>query len=180
MLEYRVLFFFSSKRRHTRWPRDWSSDVCSSDLQFDGPDARTGRARRRHLVSNPDRDRAAAGSRPAQFPASAPWGKPGVVRPRRLCPVGPRAPGLYGELPAGPRARTGRAREARERGVRLTARCSSAMQSQRSGTNTVPSAAGAVEPPLRAREISTRTITVARYGKADINCEGTPTPQPCA
>src|SRR5437870_13481125 len=24
-------FFFSSRRRHTRWPRDWSSDVCSSD-----------------------------------------------------------------------------------------------------------------------------------------------------
>src|SRR5215208_1011758 len=29
---YRVFFFFSSRRRHTRWPRDWSSDVCSSDL----------------------------------------------------------------------------------------------------------------------------------------------------
>src|SRR5690625_7963978 len=25
-------FFFSSRRRHTSWPRDWSSDVCSSDL----------------------------------------------------------------------------------------------------------------------------------------------------
>src|SRR5207253_5200035 len=25
-------FFFSSRRRHTRWPRDWSSDVCSSDM----------------------------------------------------------------------------------------------------------------------------------------------------
>src|SRR5690625_7301604 len=25
-------FFFSSRRRQTRWPRDWSSDVCSSDL----------------------------------------------------------------------------------------------------------------------------------------------------
>src|SRR5207253_5728867 len=25
-------FVFSSRRRHTRWPRDWSSDVCSSDL----------------------------------------------------------------------------------------------------------------------------------------------------
>src|SRR5437660_5520190 len=24
--------FFSSRSRHTRWPRDWSSDVCSSDL----------------------------------------------------------------------------------------------------------------------------------------------------
>src|SRR2546422_9173095 len=27
-----VLFFFSSRRRHTRCSRDWSSDVCSSDL----------------------------------------------------------------------------------------------------------------------------------------------------
>src|SRR5207253_4995408 len=29
-----VCFFFSSRRRHTRWPRDWSSDVCSSDLKL--------------------------------------------------------------------------------------------------------------------------------------------------
>src|SRR3989442_10811972 len=27
-----LLFFFSSRRRHTRCGRDWSSDVCSSDL----------------------------------------------------------------------------------------------------------------------------------------------------
>src|SRR2546429_7089721 len=27
-------FFFSSRRRHTRCSRDWSSDVCSSDLVF--------------------------------------------------------------------------------------------------------------------------------------------------
>src|SRR3989449_6098160 len=27
-----VFFFFSSRRRHTRCSRDWSSDVCSSDL----------------------------------------------------------------------------------------------------------------------------------------------------
>src|SRR5436305_15288930 len=28
-----VFFFFSSRRRHTRCGRDWSSDVCSSDLR---------------------------------------------------------------------------------------------------------------------------------------------------
>src|SRR5207249_9388813 len=28
-------FFFSSRRRHTRSKRDWSSDVCSSDLTGD-------------------------------------------------------------------------------------------------------------------------------------------------
>src|SRR5699024_11935247 len=27
-----LFFFFSSRRRHTRSKRDWSSDVCSSDL----------------------------------------------------------------------------------------------------------------------------------------------------
>src|SRR5690606_40865555 len=30
-----VVFFFSSRRRHTRFSRDWSSDVCSSDLAAD-------------------------------------------------------------------------------------------------------------------------------------------------
>src|SRR5947207_15627205 len=29
-----VLFFFSSRRRHTRSLCDWSSDVCSSDLEW--------------------------------------------------------------------------------------------------------------------------------------------------
>src|SRR3712207_6862925 len=29
---YPIFFFFSSRRRHTRYWRDWSSDVCSSDL----------------------------------------------------------------------------------------------------------------------------------------------------
>src|SRR5690606_40705901 len=29
-------FFFSRRRRHTRFSRDWSSDVCSSDLLADG------------------------------------------------------------------------------------------------------------------------------------------------
>src|SRR3712207_4394809 len=28
-----TIFFFSSRRRHTRYWRDWSSDVCSSDLE---------------------------------------------------------------------------------------------------------------------------------------------------
>src|SRR5690349_24584087 len=32
MRDYLIFFFFSSRRRHTRSLRDWSSDVCSSDL----------------------------------------------------------------------------------------------------------------------------------------------------
>src|SRR5690349_23921427 len=50
------LFFFSSRRRHTRSLRDWSSDVCSSDLQ------------------------AAAGSASAK-PASAATGSPSAKPP---------------------------------------------------------------------------------------------------
>src|SRR5690606_40364287 len=33
---YTRVFFFSSRRRHTRFSRDWSSDVCSSDLPSAG------------------------------------------------------------------------------------------------------------------------------------------------
>src|SRR5690606_40263655 len=35
-----ILFFFSSRRRHTRFSRDWSSDVCSSDLVYGPTEAR--------------------------------------------------------------------------------------------------------------------------------------------
>src|SRR5689334_9127588 len=33
----RIDFFFSSRRRHTRWNCDWSSDVCPSDLLCQAP-----------------------------------------------------------------------------------------------------------------------------------------------
>src|SRR2546430_4291380 len=33
---YIIFFFFSSRRRHTRFDCDWSSDVCSSDLESGG------------------------------------------------------------------------------------------------------------------------------------------------
>src|SRR2546430_7721192 len=36
-LVYDIFFFFSSRRRHTRFDCDWSSDVCSSDLIRDVP-----------------------------------------------------------------------------------------------------------------------------------------------
>src|SRR2546430_7453197 len=37
-----VFFFFSSRRRHTRFDCDWSSDVCSSDLQASRTSSRYG------------------------------------------------------------------------------------------------------------------------------------------
>src|SRR3989449_1474137 len=38
IVSFLVFFFFSSRRRHTRCSRDWSSDVCSSDLPPGGAD----------------------------------------------------------------------------------------------------------------------------------------------
>src|SRR6266511_6448712 len=35
IITYIFFFFFSSRRRHTRFSRDWSSDVCSSDLDLE-------------------------------------------------------------------------------------------------------------------------------------------------
>src|SRR5699024_11967364 len=42
-------FFFSSRRRHTRSKRDWSSDVCSSDLTLRTDDLQTA-GLSRHIV----------------------------------------------------------------------------------------------------------------------------------
>src|SRR5437879_11612439 len=36
MCRFCLFFFFSSRRRHTRYIGDWSSDVCSSDLSPNG------------------------------------------------------------------------------------------------------------------------------------------------
>src|SRR5437764_12983221 len=54
-----TLFFFSSRRRHTRYIGDWSSDVCSSDL-CDRLAARLpeGLRHARDIVRCPDRARA--------------------------------------------------------------------------------------------------------------------------
>src|SRR5436305_11164425 len=44
-----LFFFFSSRRRHTRCGRDWSSDVCSSDLWGLGTETPTERFAPRRL-----------------------------------------------------------------------------------------------------------------------------------
>src|SRR5256885_11055912 len=43
------IFFFTSRRRHTRLQGDWSSDVCSSDLHVHGE----GRAARSAMTDSP-------------------------------------------------------------------------------------------------------------------------------
>src|SRR5437762_6558333 len=64
MLISLVFFFFSSRRRHTRYIGDWSSDVCSSDLQpHDGR-----RARREHQAAVYGRVRLRRGARRAGRP----------------------------------------------------------------------------------------------------------------
>src|SRR5690606_40363907 len=45
------IFFFSSRRRHTRFSRDWSSDVCSSDLPNDCPQTESELGPRRSVRS---------------------------------------------------------------------------------------------------------------------------------
>src|SRR5215510_1115515 len=64
-LSCKYFFFFSSRRRHTRWPRDWSSDVCSSDL--DRPEAPRARWQRAAALR-----RAAAVGRRVDRPAARP------------------------------------------------------------------------------------------------------------
>src|SRR6267154_4282148 len=69
---YCVFFFFSSRRRHTRWTGDWSSDVCSSDLvagdaaEHVAVKAAAAAARRdEQRVARPDDERTTATARAA-------------------------------------------------------------------------------------------------------------------
>src|SRR5947207_15247812 len=55
------IFFFSSRRRHTRSLCDWSSDVCSSDLTIP---AAAGQSPRRQRRPGTTGDRRCRGSRP--------------------------------------------------------------------------------------------------------------------
>src|SRR5699024_11519867 len=50
-----IFFFFSSRRRHTRSKRDWSSDVCSSDL-YDGPPTANGKPHIGHVLTRVIKD----------------------------------------------------------------------------------------------------------------------------
>src|SRR6267143_1665065 len=74
------VFFFSSRRRHTRWNCDWSSDVCSSDLRWAAP------------------PRGGPGTAPASIPPVwlPPFAVPRAPLPERLervvaCRLGPLA-----------------------------------------------------------------------------------------
>src|SRR5256884_5035558 len=50
----RCFFFFSSRRRHTRCSRDWSSDVCSSDLYEKATIPSTGAIQKSAVLKPPE------------------------------------------------------------------------------------------------------------------------------
>src|SRR3712207_1090331 len=108
-----VVFFFSSRRRHTRYWRDWSSDVCSSDLGG-GPGEALGQAPhalptrcllRRGHGRVPGRGRAPAGR------GGLPAGVPGAA-----CAPGLPGGGLRGGTVPTPRGRRDRRGTAARRG----------------------------------------------------------------
>src|SRR5690348_18492137 len=75
------VFFFSSRRRHTRWTGDWSSDVCSSDLAQAGERAAVvvrGRRERVQDLAEPVR----AGVRDAGAPRGEQHGDRGAEEHR--------------------------------------------------------------------------------------------------
>src|SRR5437764_7764950 len=70
VIPYIYGFFFSSRRRHTRYIGDWSSDVCSSDLYG----ARDGDVKRAHAGAHRNRHPCVSSSvdlfgYPGRFPA---------------------------------------------------------------------------------------------------------------
>src|SRR2546430_10334992 len=91
--DYVESFFFSSRRRHTRFDCDWSSDVCSSDLP------RLGTAARRAVEGRTARDRSEDGdaidslSHALAVRRDLPGGGRGVRRDYRL---GVEAAGIAG------------------------------------------------------------------------------------
>src|SRR5208282_4172481 len=91
-----VFFFFSSRRRHTRCYRDWSSDVCSSDLGRPG-----GRGR---IPAR--RDRPGRRGKPARCGARDRGRDPQAARAGTGRWAGPPAPGRGGRR--GVRGRAGR------------------------------------------------------------------------
>src|SRR5690606_38786842 len=83
------LFFFSSRRRHTRFSRDWSSDVCSSDLITceSGPRLEIGVSRVLGAIQSPcDPKTARIGARLTALPLSA-LPRPPMVQPTCKVPT---------------------------------------------------------------------------------------------
>src|SRR5437764_12917884 len=73
------MFFFSSRRRHTRYIGDWSSDVCSSDLEQEhGPP----RVQQQGDAERQRQEDGLADHEEDQVPALRPWHSVGALAPR--------------------------------------------------------------------------------------------------
>src|SRR5258707_14841543 len=77
-------FFFSSRRRHTRYWRDWSSDVCSSDLPYRHRRRQSRRARRLERRRQPVPAAARSAQKPGADPKSVVEGKRVDLGGRRI------------------------------------------------------------------------------------------------
>src|SRR6266481_10065844 len=94
-----VFFFFSSRRRHTRWNCDWSSDVCSSDLLPRARSTRWPALARRARAELPQAADEAVTVLPRhrdvaddQLRVEFRHGAPGLLRRRDCADLGPRLP----------------------------------------------------------------------------------------
>src|SRR2546422_1165765 len=84
VIDYLAFFFFSSRRRHTRCSRDWSSDVCSSDLLEQLGDASLHRSaflavQRRHEAQKPDPGELVVHERPVRNEAEPHLGRDRIL-----------------------------------------------------------------------------------------------------
>src|SRR3989337_3541924 len=90
-VEKKIIFIFSSRRRHTRCYRDWSSDVCSSDLEGGtyqerlGPRSQGLRGRRAKSRSMPARNPPRWANQAVSPPTASPreTAPPPAARPLR-------------------------------------------------------------------------------------------------
>src|SRR3989449_579880 len=127
-------FFFSSRRRHTRCSRDWSSDVCSSDLRSPGCARASAVTSERH--------------------ARAPRGGDRVTPAPRLAAGSPHRLGACREIARHPRPDAGavrwscRASADRDRALR---KMDAALVRRRRGTALAPGDDREVDPPARGR-----------------------------
>src|SRR5688572_31670129 len=82
-LYFHIFFFFSSRRRHTRFDCDWSSDVCSSDLGVPGFEDTTLQALTKVIALMPPRLRRRMGALQTQTEGMA-WAGGPVLDPAVL------------------------------------------------------------------------------------------------
>src|SRR5690606_16093186 len=115
-----ILFFFSSRRRHTRFSRDWSSDVCSSDLALHSSKRlsppKTGKRPRRTLAAG---GRGTRDRRAYPFIGRVVHGRGGPTA--KICPTAGDSDWARSWTTGGTSGATGTSRPGQRRGLRSPA-----------------------------------------------------------